>query len=282
MIRRDITGHGGTPLAVFEDGPEGAPEILFIHGWSQHHLSWERQAPLARDFRLILPDLRGHGASGRPEGDAHYNRSEVWADDIAAIVKACCRGKPVLVGWSMGSFVAGDYLARHGDGQIAGVCLIGAHLRIGQGMNPQVAAARAADTAASAQGMYSHDDAENLAATLAFVKACFHQPPEPDALARMVGFNMLVAPDVRRAARLRDADYHDAFAATRVPALVLWGARERLAPDPAGREVAETLQNARTLVYPDCGHSPFYEAPDRFNRDLAAFVRACQQPEDLS
>lgn len=276
MIRRDITGHGGLRLAVFEDGPADAPTIVLVHGWSQHHLSWERQAPLARDFHLVVPDLRGHGASDKPEGAAQYSNSESWAGDIAAVLDACCPGKAVLVGWSMGSFIVGDYLRHHGDARLAGVCLIGAHLRIGACMDPDVAAARRSDTAVVAHGMYSDDDATNLAATLAFVKACFHQQPEPDDLARIMGFNMLVPPGARHAARNRNEDYHDAFAATQVPALVIWGAEERLAPEPAGPQVAETFPNARTLVYENCGHSPFFEDPDRFNRDLAAFARDCQ------
>lgn len=276
MIRQDIPGHGGTRLAVFSCGPKDAPPILLVHGWSQHHLSWERQGPLARDFRLILPDLRGHGASEKPEGAEHYASSTIWADDIAAIIDHFCAAKPVLVGWSMGSFIAGDYLRHHGDASLAGVCLIGAHLRIGSCMDPGVAAARRADPAVVAQGMYSDDDATNLAATLAFVKACFHQQPDPDDLGRIMGFNMLVPPQARHASRNRNEDYHDAFTATQVPALVIWGAQERLAPGPAGTQVAAAFPNARKLVYEDCGHSPFFEDPDRFNRDLAAFARDCQ------
>ena len=276
MIRRDITGHGGTRLAVFEDGPVDAPALLFIHGWSQHHLSWSRQSPLAGELRLILPDPRGHGASAKPEGAGHYATSRPWADDIAAIIAACGPSKPVLIGWSMGSIVVGDYLRHHGHAAIGGLCLIGSHLRIGAAMNPAVAAARNADSAAAATGMYSEDQAENLSATLAFLKACFHRQPSPDDLARMMGFNMLVPPAIRHAARNRTEDYHPAFAATRVPALILWGENERLAPEPAGPEVAAAFPDARSLVYADCGHSPFFEDPERFNRDLAAFARECQ------
>ena len=62
MHRSSLTTPDGVPLAVYEAGDPAGPEILFIHGFSQSALSWQRQmtsAALAR-FRLIAWDLRGH------------------------------------------------------------------------------------------------------------------------------------------------------------------------------------------------------------------------------
>jgi non-heme chloroperoxidase len=48
--------------------PDG-PEILFIHGFSQSHLSWIKQvtnSDLAKEFHMVTYDLRGHGNSDKP------------------------------------------------------------------------------------------------------------------------------------------------------------------------------------------------------------------------
>jgi len=276
MKRHDIPGHGGVNMAVFEDGPADAPAILLVHGWSQHHLSWERQFPLARDHRLIMPDLRGHGASGKPEGAETYKGSQIWGDDIAAIFDTLNLQNVMLVGWSMGGFVVLDYLRQYGDARLSGVVIIGAHLTPGSFMPPEIAAMRRNDDAVRADGMYSDDDGENVAATLAFVRACFHQQPDPDDLARMVGLNMLSPPHARAASRGRSEDYHDAARATQVPAMVIWGTEERLAPAVLGEEAARTFPKGRGVPYPNCGHTPFWEEHERFNRELAEFVRECR------
>ena len=88
MKTHTITGGGGTPLHLVETGnPTGRP-ILFIHGFSQCWLAWNRQlgSDLAESHRLVALDLRGHGLSGKPrEG---YADSRLWADDLHLAIRA--------------------------------------------------------------------------------------------------------------------------------------------------------------------------------------------------
>ena len=59
-------------------------------------------------------------------------------------------------------------------------------------------------------------------------------------------------------------------------ALVIGGAEDRLSPDfPAqARHVAESLQNAELTIYPEVGHAPGFEIPERFHADLIRFLRS--------
>ena len=59
-------------------------------------------------------------------------------------------------------------------------------------------------------------------------------------------------------------------------ALVIGGAEDRLSPDfPAqARHVAESLQNAELVIYPDVGHAPGFEIPERFHADLVRFLKS--------
>jgi non-heme chloroperoxidase len=73
----------GLTISAQEWGNPAGPEILFIHGFSQSHLSWMRQvdSDLAKDFRIITYDLRGHGNSDKPLDPARYRDSKAWGDE---------------------------------------------------------------------------------------------------------------------------------------------------------------------------------------------------------
>jgi pimeloyl-ACP methyl ester carboxylesterase len=57
--------------------------------FSQSNLSWSRQvkSDLAKEFRIVTFDLRGHGNSDKPLVPEAYRESRRWADDIDAIIK---------------------------------------------------------------------------------------------------------------------------------------------------------------------------------------------------
>ena len=279
MIRHDIASDDGTKLAVFDAGPQTAPPILLIHGWSQHHLSWAHQlgSPLAQQFRLIAPDLREHGASDKPDTAEAYDHSKPWAADIASIIAALQLDRPVLVGWSMGGWVVQDYLRHFGADAITGVMLVGSSITTGAHAPADAPDRRSADPDVVAAGMYSDNQAENLSATLAFVEACFAEPPKPHDLAYMVGFNMLVPPHIRAACRKRDEDYRPLWASLDLPTSVVWGVRERLCVPPLMQELRQHIPSAQVLAYNNCGHAPFWEDPQRVNTDLARFAMTCQQ-----
>ena len=269
-----IIGHGGAQLHVRDLGAENPHTIILVHGWSQCHLSFERQAVLAERFRLILPDLRGHGQSDKPLDPACYNNSRPWAEDMEKIIQTLDLKSPLMVGWSMGGWVVMDYLEHFGDAALAGVGLIGSSITTGRHLPPSAVQVRN-DPAAKASGMYSDDLADNLAAVLAFVDVCFHQKPEAEVIAKAVGFNMLVPPKVRAAARLRQEDRRAVAEVTTKPCWVAWGVHERLAPSDMGKQALEHFPNARCQLYHKSGHSPFWEEAEAFNADLAEFAGQC-------
>ncbi|MFY0632953.1 MAG: alpha/beta hydrolase [Vannielia sp.] len=269
-----IAGHGGIELAVSEYGAPDGPPLLFVHGWSQSHLSFARQfaAPELSRFRMVGFDLRGHGASGKPTDTAAYEGSEPWGGDIAAVIDSLGLTRPLLLGWSMGGKALCDYLALHGDAALSGTAMIGTGPTSGKFIPEEARALRAADSAVAAKGMLSPDLGENLTATEAFLHACFHQQPTPEDFALMMGFNMMCPPGIRAASRQRHADYRPAARATAHPCLVVWGAHERVMPRPIFEECAAEFAHAEPHVFEASGHAPFWEEPARFNGLLAEFA----------
>ncbi|HEY2335457.1 MAG TPA: alpha/beta hydrolase [Solirubrobacterales bacterium] len=91
----------GTRLHVAEAG-EGPPVVL-LHGWPQHWWTWRKVIPaLARERRVICPDLRGFGWSDAPAGP--YELREL-ADDILALLDELGLQSVELIGHDWGGYV---------------------------------------------------------------------------------------------------------------------------------------------------------------------------------
>ena len=100
----------GTKLAYVEQGA-GEPPVVLVHGWCCEHTY---MAPLAAHFaprhRIVAVDLRGHGASDRPE---RPYTMEGFADDLAFLCDELAVHKPIVIGHSMGGLIALDLAARY-------------------------------------------------------------------------------------------------------------------------------------------------------------------------
>src|SRR5271165_6520975 len=111
----------GLTISAQEWGNPAGPEILFIHGFSQSSLSWMRQvdSDLAKEFRIVTYDLRGHGNSDKPLDPARYRDSKAWGDEVQAVIDTAGLKHPVLVGWSYAGRVISDYVSTHGASKLA-------------------------------------------------------------------------------------------------------------------------------------------------------------------
>ncbi|ASJ61382.1 alpha/beta fold hydrolase [Sinorhizobium meliloti] len=260
----------GTMLAGEAYGEAEAPEILFIHGLRQSRLSWEKQfadSALA-GFRMVGFDLRGHGDSDKPTLLDAYSDADRWADDVAAVIDATRLRNPVLVGWSLGGYVAGAYLRRHGGSGIAGVNLVDGVTKLSPDLLTEEARAFTRTTT-------SHDLAERTAATADFLAACFHQLPAPSEMQRMLVVNGMTSRAVNEGfVRTATIDLEPVFAAYAGPILLTHGVHDRLVRVAMSERIKAIHKNSRLSLYENSGHSPFYEEPARYGQELAAFVKA--------
>lgn len=99
----------GCSVAVRKGGVEGERALLLIHGGGGHSAWWVHVAPrLGERFRVLVPDLSGHGDSDHRTG---YS-PEVWADELAEIAESEGYGRLTVVGHSMGGRVGVVLAAR--------------------------------------------------------------------------------------------------------------------------------------------------------------------------
>ncbi len=83
-------------------GPEDAPPIVLVHGWPQNWWAWRHVIPgLAERFRVIAPDLRGHGWSRAPDGG--YEKEQL-ASDLLAVLDELAIERVAWVGHDWGGW----------------------------------------------------------------------------------------------------------------------------------------------------------------------------------
>jgi pimeloyl-ACP methyl ester carboxylesterase len=256
----------GVLISAQEWGNPDGPEILFIHGFSQSHLSWSRQfgGELAHSFRMITYDIRGHGGSDKPLDGVYYRDHKRWANEVKSVIETAKLKNPVLVGWSYGGRIIAEYLMEHGDRNIAGINFVGAFTKVDREiLGPATPAVLK---------MASENLVENIDNTVSFLKSCTAQSLPPEELHVMLAYNMIVPPQIRGHLLGRPAPYEEALKKITVPVLVSHGVEDRLALVAVARYTASVVSHAQSSIYERAGHMPFWEAAPRFNRELAEFV----------
>lgn len=270
-----VSGGGGLNLATYEAGNSDAPAIMFIHGFTGSHLTWQRQfsGPLAEEFHLVAFDIRGHGASDKPLGMEHYTDPALWAADLAAVIEAKNLSRPVLVGWSYGGYIISDYVRTFGDKAIGGLVFVGSSTKNG---TEEAMGFLTEEVLAVFEDVLASDLQRSIDATRALTRM-FADPPGGGAWEIAYGSAMMVPLAVRLAMFSRVLDNDDVLAGMRVPTLVIHGTGDRIVRLRAGEHTAERVPGAVLRTYDGVGHAPFLETPERFNRDLADFVRSARR-----
>jgi pimeloyl-ACP methyl ester carboxylesterase len=267
----------GVPLCVYETGRPDAPALLFIHGFSQSYAVFklQYQSDLARDFRIVAFDLRGHGCSGKPWKESAYATPDIWAADVRAVMTAKKLIRPVIVGWSYGGYIIADYVRAYGTADVAGLVLIGSNGGLLPPPTDPQALARQASARAAALNT-SPDIEAGIAGGHAFVKLMSAHPLPPDLAEIMFVTNQMLPAYARRAMSGRSLQNDDVVPEFRAPTLFVIGDKDLSQSPAVMAKLAASLPNAKLSVYPDAGHAAFADAPERFDAELRAFAQSVQ------
>jgi pimeloyl-ACP methyl ester carboxylesterase len=264
-----IPGGGGVLLHVEETGnPEGRP-LLFIHGFSHCHLVWRKQmeSDLAREFRMVSLDIRGHGLSEKPRGA--YHDPALWAKDIHAVITVLGLTRPVLIGWSYGGVIMSDYIRTFGDDAIAGTQWVSAVSRLGEPLVEE--GLLGSEMHALVPGLLSDNVGESVAALQRFHRLCVHDEPSLEDFYFFLGHSAVVPPHVREGLFTRNVNNDDVVRSTRKPVSLVYGAADRVISPRVCAYLQALAPRPMAVTYADVGHMPFWEAPERFNRDVRDF-----------
>lgn len=259
-------------MSVTEVGPSNAPGVLFLHGIGQGQASFRPQfeSNLARKYRMVAFDLRGHGASGKPWNEQDYTSPATWAGDVVRVMEATGLRRPVVVAWSYGSTVAADLIRVEGGRRIAGLVLVGAlggfvaqPARSGP-LSPVLAEANRLQRSARAE--------DNRAAARLVVPMLSFKSPAAEWVETATFLGGLVPAFAQQGLRKHAIANQDLATRLNMPVLIIYGAHDGSVPAEAVERLLRDVPTARASRFEDAGHSPFAEEPQRFNAELSEFI----------
>jgi non-heme chloroperoxidase len=271
MKSHKIPGGGGVQLHVVETGNSNGRPILFIHGFSQSWRAWSRQmsSNLADDYRLVAMDIRGHGLSDKPRDG--YGDSQLWADDVNAVIQTLRLDHPILCGWSYGPLVILDYIRHYGDDNISGVNFVGGVTKLG---TDEAMSVLTPEFLNLVPGFFATDVEESVRSLESLLRLCCAREPSSEELYLMLGYNLSVPPYVRQALLSRSLDNDDLLPKIRKPVLITHGADDAVVKPTVVDQHAAGLANAQIHMMANVGHVPFWDDAPSFNQRLRAFCES--------
>jgi non-heme chloroperoxidase len=270
-----ITTKDGTQI-YYKDWGAGQP-IVFHHGWPLSSDDWDAQMMffLARGYRVIAHDRRGHGRSTQT---ATGNEMDTYASDVAQLAAQLDLRNAIHIGHSTGGGEVARYVARYGKGRVAKAVLVGAvpPVMVKSERNPGGTPIEAFD---------------GLRAALLANRAQFFRdlPSGP-----FYGFNRSGAKVSEGVitnwwrqgmmggakahydciAAFSETDFTEDLQSIDVPVLILHGDDDQIVPIADSALLsAKLVKNSTLKVYPGLPHGMCTTEPELINRDLLAFIR---------
>jgi pimeloyl-ACP methyl ester carboxylesterase len=254
---REVSLPTGVRLRYADVGPQNGKPLILLHGYSDSWFSFSVILGLVPpELRLVIPDQRGHGDSERPSGG--YAPEEL-AGDAIALLEALGIRSAVVVGHSLGSFVA-QRMATLAPRRVSSLVLVGS-------------AAKAASDAVRSlvAAVQSLTDPVDIEFIREFQMSTIYRPVPPAFLDRVIAESLKLPARVWKAvlAGLLDLPVllTDSIA-IECPVSLFWGDRDAIFGREDQEELLRRIPHARLQVLKEVGHAVHWEAPGEFVRYL--------------
>ena len=257
----------------YEDQGEGTP-LVFVHGWTCSSQVWQKNvSELAKKFRVVTLDLRGHGNSVKT---LTGHTVPQYARDIRALIEHLALTDAVLIGWSLAGPVVLAYWQQYSaDSRLRGIGLIDFNSSPLSSADWNSHRLKNFNLDAMNAGFVAMvDDPAGYAANFAR-RIFFREQVSEDVLCWLTAEIRKTPPWIATAiySDYLTRDYTDVLPTITLPTIV-FGANSPIAEQGLAqcRYLAGLVPDSQFVGFEDAGHILFYEQPEKFNAALASFV----------
>ncbi len=257
-----------------DEGKRDGRVLVLIHGSNASLHTWEQWvAVLGKDYRVISLDLPGHGLTGQNPAGVYDNASYVRVVD--RLLTKLNVDKAVIGGNSMGGGVSWLYALEH-PAKVESLLLIDAS---GQPY------AKSGETPLGFRLMRMpviKEAARFIAPRSIFessVKTSMSVQSKIDDKLIDRYWELNRYPGNREATMQRFANpksmapsTQERLSTIKVPVMIMWGAQDNLIPVSSAKWFAQAMPQAKLVIYPNVGHIPMEEIPDKSANDVKIWL----------
>jgi non-heme chloroperoxidase len=259
MTASNITLKDGVRLHYLQQGPLNGPAAIFLHGYSDSSFSFSRVMPMMPTaLRVVAPDFRGHGASDKPASG--YKITEL-ASDVLEVMDALELPSAIVVGHSMGSFVA-QAIAERAPHRVSTLALVGSGPVARNDVIDEIK--KTVDALV---------DPVERSFVREFQYATIAQPVPESFMNTAIENSRQMPAAIWRAIMEGMADFEPAQPRPRVRTVVIGGTLDAVFSVSEQTALAAQFVGARLHLFDDVGHAPHWERPEAFVRELLGFVK---------
>ncbi|MFM8820343.1 MAG: alpha/beta fold hydrolase [Phenylobacterium sp.] len=276
---RFVTLDNGVTVHYRDQGRSDGPALVLVHGFAANLDTWEPWvARLGGTYRVVTLDLPAHGLTVTPPGYRISTAGQV--EVIDQLTRRLGLSPFVLAGNSMGGGASWNFALAHPD-RLRGLILVAS-----VGPRPPEA-----ETPSAREGPPAIFRVMANPVGRAALRSLNPRPLAAPGLRKAYVDERLVTPalvdryvDLALAPGRREMILAgrqdpprvspDAVKGVSTPTLVMHGEKDVVVPVAVGRRLAELIPGARLIVYPDAGHVPMEQIPDRSAADARAFIES--------
>lgn len=256
-------------IQLYYDASGTGFPVVLLHPFPAHHGFWNDVTPkLGSRYRLLCPDLRGHGRSERGEGAASMAKH---ADDLLRLLEAEKVSIAVFVGVSIGGYILFEFWRRHRE-RVAALVLSNTRAE--------------PDTEQGRANRFKSIEDARIRGTAPFLDAQVQnligestRRNRPDIVAQARAMMQMMTVEGLTAVQQGMADRPDSVSILRgidVPTLVIAGEEDTLTPLNNAQLMQQHIPGAKLAVIPRAGHYAAMENPDEFAQPLRHFLEGLQ------
>jgi 3-oxoadipate enol-lactonase len=252
-------------------GSESGLPLIFLHGFPFSSAMWNPQfEALPPEYRAYAYDLRGLGANA--PGDGQYT-IEGHVDDLVALMDGWKIPKAVVIGLSMGGYIALRALEREGGRFLAAVL---ADTRSEADSDPS--RWRRAAQVKQVKAIGSKAFAEVLLPAGFVPETLENKPGLVDFIRQIIAKTSPLGIAGNLIALAGRSDTTSSLSQFQLPVLILVGDKDQVTPVAASRSMQQRIAGSRIEVIPNAAHLSNLENPAEFNRHLLEFLRSVPRP----